>query len=40
MAQIFLHDGWHRHAKSSREILRRHGLLLFGIRQEANQAGR
>jgi hypothetical protein len=40
MTQIFLHDNRHRHAKSGREILRRHGLLLFRICQEAYQAGR
>jgi hypothetical protein len=40
MTQIFLHDGWHRHAKSGREILHRHGMLLFRIRQQANQARR
>jgi hypothetical protein len=38
MAQVFLDDGWHGHAKRSREILHGHGLLLFLIRQKVYQA--
>jgi hypothetical protein len=38
MAQIFLDNGWHGHAKGGGEILHCHRLLLFGIGQEANQA--
>jgi hypothetical protein len=38
MPQIFLDDGGHRHAKTRREILYCHGLLLSRVRQEVNQA--
>ena len=40
MAQIFLDDGRHRHAKTRREILHCHRLLLSRIGQETNQAAR
>ncbi len=38
MAQVFENDRGHRHAKSGREILHRHGLLPFRVGQELNQA--
>jgi hypothetical protein len=40
MAQIFLHDGRHRHAKSGSEILHRHRFLLRRTRQKIDQAFR
>jgi len=37
MAKIFLHHVRHRHPQRRREILRRHGTLLFRIFQDSKQ---
>jgi len=38
VAQIFQNDRRHRHAKSRREILHRHGSLPLRVGQKLNQA--
>jgi hypothetical protein len=37
MSQILLDDHGHGHAKSCGEVLHRHGLLFFCVRQQINQ---
>ena len=38
MTQVFLHDGWHRHAQRSGKIVDGHGPLFFRIGEKLNQA--
>jgi hypothetical protein len=40
MTQILLYDGGHGLAKGSEEILHRHGLLLFRICEQGDEAVR